>query len=73
MGPDVSKGCVANPKGEEIFLDHYLTIGYESATILKTMGTMHLTTQRCMPEGLIHDHPMYTLCPDLLSMVGETS
>jgi len=44
MDSDVSKGCGVNPKGEEVFLGH-LTIGYESATILKTLRTMHPTTQ----------------------------
>ena len=70
MGRDVSKGCDANPKGEEIFT--HLTIGYESVAMLKTLGTMDLITQHCMLEDLVHDQPLYIVCPDKLSMVGDT-
>jgi len=71
MGRDVSKGCDANPKGKEIFFSH-LSVGYESAEMLKTLGTPHLITQHCMLEDLVHDRPVYIVCPDLLSMVGDT-
>jgi len=70
MGHVVSKGCDANPKGEEIFA--HLTVGYESATLLKIPGTTHLITQHCKLEDLVHDRPMYIVCPDLLGMVSDT-